>query len=284
MNIRLEHLERLKSDTKPKHHQTTWIFKEIKTLIVIFAVVFVWMLIFTNINLFANSLSASLDLDSSKDIHNIDYKNSQQDNSISTVIQNKEAKLQEIQNLIDKYSENTYIAPSISPSIESILQEKIKRYDFKFNTLPPTNRLIIKSLNIDIPLVDSQYQDAKDFTIQNFDKELMNGVVKYPTTPAPWEWWNTLVFGHTSQERRQKNSYWTVFSQIPNLTNWDKVQVVWEWNLYEYKVVDKTIVLPKKVNEEFLKYNQMWNYLTLMWCYPLGRTDKRIMIMAEKIN
>jgi hypothetical protein len=51
--------------------------------------------------------------------------------------------------------------------------------------LPPTNRLIISSLGIDIPLVDSQYTDVKDFTIQNFDKELMNGVVKYPTTPVP---------------------------------------------------------------------------------------------------
>lgn len=74
---------------------------------------------------------------------------------------------------------------SISPSTESILQERLKKYEFDFNTLPPTNRLIISSLGIDIPLVDSQYTDAKDFTIQNFDKELMNGVVKYPTTPAP---------------------------------------------------------------------------------------------------
>lgn len=282
--MRLEHLERINPSYKPKYNKKLSIFNEIKTLIIIFFIVFVWMLIFTNINLFANSIKSSLDIKTSQQIKNIDYNNSQEDSSISTIIQTKQEKLHEIQELIEQNSENNNIVPSISPSVESLLQEKIKRYDFKFNTLPPTNRLIIKSLWIDIPLIDSQYKDAEDFTIQNFDKELMNWVVKYPTTPSPWQWGNTLIFGHTSQERRQKNPYWTIFSQIPNLTNWDKIQVVREWNLYEYAVVDKTIVIPSKVNSTFLEYNQKWEYLTLMWCYPLGRTDKRIMIMAQQIK
>jgi len=77
------------------------------------------------------------------------------------------------------------LGTTISPSTESVLQDKLKKYEFEFNALPPTNRLIISSIGIDIPVVDSEYIDVKDFTIQNFDKELMNGVVKYPTTPAP---------------------------------------------------------------------------------------------------
>lgn len=282
--MHLDHLERIAQKNKPVIKTSHWVFKEIKLLIMIFCMVFVGMLVFTNINLFANSLSASLDLDTIKQVKGRDPNTAQINNSISTIIEDNEVKTAEIQNLIDKYDTWTVIEKSISPSTESILQERLKKYEFDFNTLPPTNRLIISSLGIDIPLIDSQYTDAKDFTIQNFDKELMNWVVKYPTTPSPWKWGNTLIFGHTSQERWQKNSFWTIFSQIPKLTNGDEIQVIREGNLYQYKVVDKTIVTPKKVNEEFLKYNNMWDYVTLMWCYPLGRTDKRIMIMAEQIK
>ena len=282
--MHLDYLERVAQKNKPIAKPARGVFKEIKTLIIIFCMVFVGMLIFTNINLFANSLSVSLDLSPTKPVKPRNAKTSQTNNSISTIIENSETKMIEIQNLIDKYDTWTEISKPISPSTESVLQERLKKYEFDFNTLPPTNRLIISSVGMDIPVINSQYTEAKDFTIQNFDKELMNGVVKYPTTPAPWEWGNTLIFGHTSQERRQKNAYWTIFSEIPKLTNWDQIQVIREWNLYQYKVIDKIIVTPKKVNEEFLKYNNMWNYVTLMWCYPLGRTDKRIMVIAEQIK
>lgn len=181
--MHLDHLERLVQNKKPVHH-TNSIFKEIKTLIIIFCVVFVSMLIFTNINLFANSLSSSLDLNNPKPVKSRD-NNAQIDGSISTIIESNSKKLEETQSLVDEFSSHTQIEKSISPSTESLLQERLKKYEFDFNTLPPTNRLIIPSLSMDIPLVDSQYKDAKDFTIQNFDKELMNGVVKYPTTPYP---------------------------------------------------------------------------------------------------
>ncbi len=281
--MHLDHLERLAKNKKPINN-TNSIFKEVKTLIIIFWIVFVWMLIFTNINLFANSLSASLNLNDSQLVQSRDENAIQTNSSISTIIQSNSKRLEETQSLIDQYSTYTQIEIPISPSTESILQERLKQYEFDFNTLPPTNRLIIPSLSMDIPLVDSQYKDAKDFTIQNFDKELMNGVVKYPTTPYPWQWGNTLIFGHTSQERRQKNPYWTIFSQIPKLTPWDKIQVIREWNLHEYIVEYTQIIVPSKVNSLFLEYNQKWDYLTLMWCYPLGRTDKRIMIMAREIK
>jgi hypothetical protein len=58
---------------------------------------------------------------------------------------------------------------------------------------------------------------------------LENWVVKYPTTPVPWKIWNTLIFWHTSQEWREKNPYWTVFSKIPNLDLWDEITVIRWW-------------------------------------------------------
>jgi len=142
------------------------------------------MLIFTNINLFANSFINSKEIDPNQ-VKSRDDKNSQTDSSISTIISQNEKKINEIQNLITQFESNAQIEKSIAPSTESILQSRLKKYEFDFNTLPPTNRLIIPSLGMDIPIVDSQYRDVRDFTIQNFDKELMHGVVKYPTTPEP---------------------------------------------------------------------------------------------------
>jgi len=62
----------------------------------------------------------------------------------------------------------------------------------------------------------------------DFDLELRDGAVKYPTTPMPGEGGNTLIFGHTSQERREKNPYGTVFSQLPKLQYGDEIKVVWK--------------------------------------------------------
>jgi LPXTG-site transpeptidase (sortase) family protein len=113
---------------------------------------------------------------------------------------------------------------------------------------------------------------------------LENWVVKYPTTPNPWEEWNAFFFGHTSQEYWKNNPYGTVFRNIPQLKENDKIQIVRDWVLYEYKVITSTVVKPKEVNNT---YTNFWNknkeYITLMWCYPIWRIDKRMMIFAERI-
>jgi LPXTG-site transpeptidase (sortase) family protein len=63
------------------------------------------------------------------------------------------------------------------------------------------------------------------------------------------------------------------------------VQVVWEGVLYEYKVIGTEIVTPKQVNATYMKYNDAGKeYITLMGCYPIGRTDKRMMVFAERIS
>jgi hypothetical protein len=101
--MHLDYLERVAQKNKPIAKPARGVFKEIKTLIIIFCMVFIGMLIFTNINLFANSLSVSLDLSSTKPVKARDSKTSQTNNSISTIIENSETKMIEIQNLIDKY-------------------------------------------------------------------------------------------------------------------------------------------------------------------------------------
>ena len=168
--------------------------------------------------------------------------------------------------------------------MDHYLQQNLDSYDFSFNLLPPTNRLVIPAINLDVPLVETNVHDYKKFTETTFDADLENWVVKYPTTPNPWEWWNAFFFGHTSQEYWKSNPYGTVFRRIPQLKENDKIQVVRDWVLYEYKVLKTVIVKPKEVNDTYVNFwEEGKEYITLMWCYPIWRTDKRMMVFAEKI-
>ena len=267
-------IEKQKKKKLPKN-----IFKELKTILLIFCVTFVWMLLFTNAQIFFNIWTdTTLWVDWNKN-------NIQTDNTISQINKwpSSDTNKEDIDKLIEQYNDAELFSKQTTDTLEESLENKMKDYSFDFYVVPPTNRLVIPKINLDVPIVDSIYKKESDFTQWNFNEELENWVVKYPTTPEPWKSWNTLIFWHTSQEWRQKNPYWTVFSKIPNLEIWDEFSVIRWWKLYTYKIVEKVVVSPKNVDTQYKKY-QNWDFLTLMWCYPIWRTDKRMMITAEKIN
>lgn len=275
MNTSFEYLEQWIQKQKWKKKVKNFL-NEIKILIIMFVVSFVWMLLFTNAELFFGG-------DNSMWVMNWKKTTAQEDNSISTTVDNVAQRQAELDKLIASYDDDE-VEKETSVSSEQDLKSQLSEYKFDFNILPPTNRIVISKIGLDVPLVDSKYKDEVDFTQWNFADELENGVVKYPTTPEPWYEWNTLIFGHTSQERWQKNPYGTVFSKIPNLNSWDVISIIWKWKLYEYKVVEKTVVTPSNVNKQYQKYQNQWkDYITIMGCYPLWRTDKRMMITAIRI-
>lgn len=73
----------------------------------------------------------------------------------------------------------------LSVSMQEFLKQKEESQTFDFNLLPPTNRLIIPDLNLNVPLIDSEVDASIDVSEHAFDQELEKGVVKYPTTPTP---------------------------------------------------------------------------------------------------
>ena len=277
MYTTLEYLDKC-IEKKRKKSLPRRFLKEIKTILIIFVITFVWMLLFTNAQVFF-----SFDRGVEKTNVERTEETVQTDNTISIQVDNSAKKKAELETILSQYDWNEVIQKETAESIQNSLKTKMKDYSFDFNMVPPTNRLIIWKINLDVPIVDSQYKKESDFTQWNFDTELENWVVKYPTTPIPWKMWNTLIFGHTSQEWWQKNPYWTVFSKIPNLDLWDEITVIRWWKLYKYRIIEKTIVAPKNIDVQYKKY-QNWDFITLMWCYPIWRTDKRMMITAERVN
>lgn len=264
---------------EPKHS----FLHEIRRFALIFVAVFVVILVFTNFNLFAANFRALFE----DEIHPtapIHTSLVSEDNAISTIVDTAEKNDIEIQWLLKNY-QNTADANTLTPSTEETLQSHLMDYNFSFNTVPPVNRLIVPSLGLDVPIVITENKDAKDFTKADFNEELDKWIVKYPTTPEPGEEWNTLLFGHTSYVVRKDNPYGTIFKDLPKLKDSTLIQVLWEWKLYEYKVVDLFIVTPKQVPNQYMTYQNAWgSYITLMGCYPLGTDNKRIMVVAKLID
>ena len=206
------------------------------------------------------------------------------DNTISSVMNEADQQDQEMQWLLAMYQKNAD-ATTVTPSLEETLQSRLMDYDFSFNTTPPVNRILVPSLGLDVPIVANENMDAKDFAAADFDEQLNEWVVKYPTTPAPGQEGNTLLFGHTSYVVRKSNPYGTIFKDLPKLKDNTLIQILREGNLYEYKVVDLFIVNPKQVNDQYMTYqNAGGSYITLMWCYPLWTDKKRIMVVAKLID
>jgi len=256
---------------------------EIRTFVFFFGGVFVTILVFTNLNLFAANFRALF----AEEIHPsapISSSIVSEDNNISSIVDVAEKNDIEIQWLLKNYQQTTDVN-TLTPSTEEILQSHLMEYNFSFNTVPPVNRIIVPSLWLDVPIVTAEHMDVTDFTKANFDDELNEWIVKYPTTPAPGEEWNTLLFGHTSYQVWKTNPYGTIFKDLPKLKDSTLIQILREGNLYEYKVVDLFIVNPKQVANQYMTYqNAGGSYITLMWCYPLGTDNKRIMVVAKLID
>lgn len=169
------------------------------------------------------------------------------------------------------------------PSYESIIKEHLKSYNMNFNTLPPDNRLTIPAIWVDVHVVTLTNVPIKTIESADYDKYLYKWVVKYPYTPNPWEKWDIFIFGHTSYYWWKHNPYANIFAKIPQLRHGDIIQLTWKWKIYKYEIFKKFIKSPNQVAYLYKKY-QDWEYLSIMWCYPIWSDRSRMVIVAKRVD
>ena len=85
-----------------------------------------------------------------------------------------EQKAEQVEALLQQYSNVISTEKEIAPEIDQLLRAGLHKYDFDFNLLPPTNRLVIPVINLDVPLVHTQMKDYAAFEEGSFDTELEN--------------------------------------------------------------------------------------------------------------
>ena len=85
-----------------------------------------------------------------------------------------EQNAEQIETLMQQYSNVISFEKEIAPEMDQLLRASLHTYDFDFNLLPPTNRLVIPVINLDVPLVQTQVKDYAEFEAGSFDSELEN--------------------------------------------------------------------------------------------------------------
>lgn len=282
----LDHLEHHIHQRQKKNFFSSFA-KELKGFSIFFLIIFILNSVFVNAQLYQEAIMdivtqltwSTTTLHQDKNLLNAFINNTTEDSLVDKEFIQKKIQLDQITqsaNAMNTIKSNDFVAEEITANN---LQENLNSYNLDFNLLPPTDRVIIPSININTPLLQSSFNKHIDsITKEDFDKDLFKWVVQYPTTPAAGMGWNTLIFWHTSYESWKKNPYATIFSQLPKLKNGDNMQVIQNGKLYEYEVIWRSIIAPSKVNEEYLKYTK-WNYLTLLGCYPIWSDKQRILVI-----
>ena len=146
----------------------------------------------------------------------------------------------------------------------------------------PNPTLLIPKLNIDVPIVF-----GIDATDTNAVMAAMNsdGVVHFRIAGAsayPGEFGNLVITGHSAGDVYSNNQYKFIFSGLERLAVDDKVYVDFNGVRYTYSVKETKIIDPKSVTD--LQLGTDKPRLTLVTCWPLGTSEKRLIVIADQIN
>ncbi len=163
----------------------------------------------------------------------------------------------------------TYLTPdsALKVLLQSNFTYKNDRYENK------NFELIIDKLNIKSPVILDVDPVNKDV----YNQELTKGVAHMKGTAMPGDKGNVFIYGHSSSDI--KSPYDKIFSNLNNLNNDDKIIINYKNSVYTYRVIEKKIVEKTDLSVIEQKNNSL---LTLMTCWPLGTTEKRLIIIAEQ--
>ncbi len=149
---------------------------------------------------------------------------------------------------------------------------------------PFENRIVIPKLGKNIPMVDVAKKRITDPSeLQDiFMKELEKGVVRYPGSAKPGNNGTTFLFGHSSNFPWVPGEYNDVFALLDKVVFDDTIIVYYDQKKYVYKIREKQVIRPGDVS--VLKRDNKKNEISLMTCWPIGTTLKRLVVTGELIE
>jgi LPXTG-site transpeptidase (sortase) family protein len=136
------------------------------------------------------------------------------------------------------------------------------------------SKLMIGKINVEADII-------WDIPISKSKPYLDKGIVHADKTAHPDEIGNVFISGHSSNYVWVKGKYQSIFSLIDKLLAGDKITLTYKGKIYQYIVVDSVIVKPtdlsvlKPTNEPIL---------SLMTCYPVGTSNKRLVVRAKLVS
>ena len=149
---------------------------------------------------------------------------------------------------------------------------------------PFENRLVIPKIGKNIPMVEVTKKRVADINeLQDvFMQELEKWVVRYPGSAKPGTEGTTFIFWHSSNFPWVPGDYNNVFALLDKVVYDDPIIVYFDQKKYVYKIREKQVIHPGDV--AVLKRNKKVNEITLMTCWPVGTTLKRLVITGELVE
>lgn len=111
---------------------------------------------------------------------------------------------------------------------------------------------------------------------------LAKGVAHAKGSLLPGQEGNVFIFAHSTDTPLNANRYNAVFYLLNKMEKDDEVFVYYQQQKYLYKVLEKKIISPEKLND-YLK-TLKGKTLTLQTCYPPGTTINRLLVIAQEID
>jgi LPXTG-site transpeptidase (sortase) family protein len=121
--------------------------------------------------------------------------------------------------------------------------------------------------------------DSNDSKI--YQKALAQGVAHASVSALPNEPGNVFIFSHSGQDLLEANRYNAVFYLLGKLEIGDEVFLFYQGEKIFYRVKEKKIVSASDI--QYMAKESQNSTLTLMTCWPVGTTWKRLIIIAEKV-
>lgn len=135
------------------------------------------------------------------------------------------------------------------------------------------NWIRIPSIGVNVPLALSPTIDDKDVI-----KTLDLGAALYPNGISPGRLGNTFIAAHSTGEP-WKGKYRFAFLKVNDIQPDNFIHLDYNGTRYTYRVVQKDIVKP---TPDFrVISDRPMPTVTLMACWPLWSTDKRMLIRGE---
>lgn len=136
-----------------------------------------------------------------------------------------------------------------------------------------------------IPKIDARAPVIPDVNANDekaYFVALKRGVAAVSGLAVPGRRGTTYIFAHSTDNPLNFSRYNAVFYLLNKMEKGDRVELFYRGNYYHYRV-DGVQILPAE-NVHFLTPQFQQELLVLQTCYPPGTTQKRLLVIAKRIQ
>lgn len=138
--------------------------------------------------------------------------------------------------------------------------------------------LIIDNLKISAPVI----MNVDGNNSEEYNKALENGVAHLKGSALFGKSGNVFIFGHSSHQIDSSGNYKEIFAKLGEIKIGDIIEIQGQEARYVYSVKDKVVVESNDVSVASQNFNL--KQLTLMTCWPIGTTEKRLVVISELLE